>query len=984
MKLIFGLDLDDRCEPRPATAEGGVFYCGKNGLLASLEAFLGLSGHPDDIEYLRIEQYRQALISLQSSVHSRQSAVSSGPRESNPLRFHSLGQLEDTELTDAPQPITVNRQTSTPNPLSFFYQRSFEADQFATATELLARRDELKLAGWDFQKKDNTPERLAVLAAIEALFVKEKQEENDLHLPPGYADRFCEVLEKLDSRLHPYKEIWLNEPLELLPCHFQRLFKKLSETSEKPAIQQLPLKLPGDASSDLAMFQKKLAQSKGSKGKHTAQADGSLFLLKAKRASDAAIFIAQLLRVNQSSVHSTQSPVRSHPSPITHHQSLTALIPEKNRLLDTALIQEGLPSLGIESASLARPTLQILKLVPTFLWEPVNPFKILEFVSLAVKPLADELATLIANQIAKSPGLQGEGWYAMINRYFDDIAEKEPPKVANEQRRQYNFWFERQRYDMGKTVPKQDVVDIFSYLREWSLKAFEDSGSKNNSLIVLGEQAKRITELLRALPETALTYLELERIVRTVYEPAPVVFQPEEAGRMPYVTQPGAFIGPVDAVLWWNFTQNETPHFFSRWYKLERAYLEQLGVHPNTPEQENARTIWQRTRPVLCAKNRLLLVLPQSINGEDAQPHPLFGDLEATFSNLGEITYDLDSEAGKANFGRFFKIPEKIGIKPRRLGRPKAFLQLRSLEQMERDYETLTSLETLFYYPYQWFFRYKIKLNKSSILSVVSDNTLMGNLAHRVFERLLKEEGIYQFDKNHLDHWIEAECRRLLQREGAVLLMYGREPERIAFINKLKYAAWSLLSLIRDNGWKVRHTEVDLEGIFPAGHERPVPVRGIADLVLERGHELAVLDLKWRGGTFREGTIRNEEDLQLVLYARLLSAEGEWAHSAYFIIEKGRLIARNNQAFRGITPIAPGEDYREVNERILRRMEATWQWRNGQLAKGEIEIRCRQTLSEIEEKYSSDGQGELMLQILEMKGEDAKYDDYRTLINLMD
>jgi hypothetical protein len=68
MKLIFGLDLDDRCEPRPATAEGGVFYFGKNGLLACLEAFLGLSGHPDDIEYLRIEQYRQALIGLLATV----------------------------------------------------------------------------------------------------------------------------------------------------------------------------------------------------------------------------------------------------------------------------------------------------------------------------------------------------------------------------------------------------------------------------------------------------------------------------------------------------------------------------------------------------------------------------------------------------------------------------------------------------------------------------------------------------------------------------------------------------------------------------------------------------------------------------------------------------------------------------------------------------------------------------------------------------
>lgn len=938
MKLIFGLHLDERHEPRPATAEGGTYYCGRIHLLATLETYLGLSGHPDDIEYLRIEQYRQALIRWQSTVANSPSPVHRPP----------------------------------------FFQRSFETDQFATATELLARRDELRLAGWDFQKKDTMPERLATLADIEAIFSKQPTaDEAALQLPPGYADRFCEVLVKLDDHPHPFTEIWLNEPLELLPCHFQRLFKKLSETSGKPAIRQLdsPAVQPPAAATDLALFQNRLAQAGRSPEKLAARADGSLFLIKAKRAGDAALFTAQLLRLNW--FGSGQSAAGS-PQP-----AITALIPEKNRMLDMALIQEGLPSLGIESASLARPTLQILKLVPTFLWEPVNPFKILEFVSLAVKPLADDLATLIANQIARSPGLQGEGWYAMINRYFEELTEQEPPKVASEQRRQYNFWFERQRYDMGQTVPKQEVVEMFAYLREWSLKAFEEGGGKNNSLIVLSEQSKRIAELLRALPETVLTYLELERIVRTIYEPAPVVFQPEEAGRMPYVTHPGAFTGEVDEVLWWNFTQNETPHFFSHWYKDERAFLQQHDVQPDSPEQENAHTIWQRTRPVFCAQTRLLLVLPQTINGEDAQPHPLLGDLEATFSNLEEIVYDLDSEAGKERFGRFFKIPEKITLPPRSLGRPKPFLQLRQTGYIGREYETLTSLETLFYYPYQWFFRYKLKLNKSSILSVVGDNTLMGNLAHRVFERLLKED-IHSFDKNALEKWIGTECRRLLQREGAVLLMYGREPERIAFVNKLKYAAWSLINLIRDNGWKVRDTEIELAGTFPFDAGQQVPVRGIADLVLERGNELAVLDLKWRGTTYREGVIRNEEDLQLVLYSRLLSGDGDWAHSAYFIIEKGKLIARNNQAFSGITPISPGADFREVNERILKRMEATWHWRNSQLSKGQLEIRCRQTINEIEETYTSDGQGDLLLELLEMRGEDAKYDDYRTLINLLE
>ncbi|MEK7254227.1 MAG: PD-(D/E)XK nuclease family protein, partial [Bacteroidota bacterium] len=806
------------------------------------------------------------------------------------------------------------------------------------------------------------------------------EEEPLLFLSPGYADRFVEVFKKLKNRRHPITQIWLNEPLDLLPCHFQRLFKILAETAAQPSLLQLNENhlLQPAPKTDLQKFQQKLAarQPENPKTlKQSALCDGSLLLIQAKRAGDAASYLAKLLRLN-----AAFQP--------------TCLIPETNRTLDMALIQEGLPSLGIQSASLARPTLQILKLVTVFLWEPIDPFKILEFVSLAVKPLPDELATQIAKQIARVPGLHGDGWFAMVARYFENLEASQPQTKVAEQRRQYNFWFERRRFSMDRAAAKGDVIEIFNYLREWSFKTFDEGNGENHSLIVLSEQAKRIVELLRALPETELTYLELERIVRTIYEPSPVVFQEREAGGLPFVMHPSAVIGEVGELLWWNFVQVEPPHFFSRWYQLERAFFASLEIILDTPEQENARELWQRTRPVLLAKNRLLLVLPETILGEEAPPHPLLGDLLATFSNLDEITLNIDTEAGKTNFERFFILPQKLPVEVRRLGKPKPFLHLRNLDKLRREHETLTSLEALFYYPYQWFFRHKIKLGKSSILSVAKDNTLMGNLAHRVFEKLFQED-IHGMSKPDFEHWMDTETRPLLNREGATLLMYGREPERIAFLNKMKYAAWSLICHIRENGWQVRQTEMSLEGIFPKVNpegnrersevfEAQTQVKAIADLVLERAGELTVVDIKWRGGTSRETVLRNEEDLQLVLYSRLAAGEGEWAHTGYFTIDKGKLVCRNNLAFKGISPVAPGEDHREINERILQKMEATWHWRMEQLSKGQIEIRCEQTRRDIEEAYSAAGQGSQLLEILEMKQEDARWDDYKTLINLLE
>ncbi|MBK7408836.1 MAG: hypothetical protein IPJ40_12715 [Saprospirales bacterium] len=70
-----------------------------------------------------------------------------------------------------------------------------------------------------------------------------------------------------------------------------------------------------------------------------------------------------------------------------------------------------------------------------------------------------------------------------------------------------------------------------------------------------------------------------------------------------------------------------------------------------------------------------------------------------------------------------------------------------------------------------------------------------------------------------------------------------------------------------------------------------------------------------------------------------------------------------------------------MNERIWTRMEQTYRWRMQQLASGAVEVRCTRTLPDLDLTYQDDPD---MLQILEMKTEDARFDDYRTLINLVE
>lgn len=898
----------------------------------------------DDASYSPVDKMRQSgIIALgpQSLLHTLEAHLGlEGTKNKNEhLRIEYYRQKLDKYLNE-------NQEV--------FFKNSFEADPLGCAATILQMRDELLLAGWSFKNEAGIPIRLAALAAIEQQIMQSTSP-----LPLGFADRFVLVLKYIQSRNLNISEIQLTEPKELLPSHFNALFEALSE---KGISIHPPKATDLKDSNDLNVFKKVITQQIKTSESPTLKGDGSLLIFKAARETEAASFLAKFFKKNPGF------------KPI-------CVIPEKNRALDNAILQEGLPSMGILSASLARPSLQILKLVTTFLWQPIDPFKILEFVSLSIKPLDHDLATVIAGQIARQPGINGESWYIAISRFFNNLEDRANTDHSIDIgtiRNQYDFWFDRKRYDINSGVPKDEVIEIFSFLDQWAFAEFENLDKKNPSFLVLSEQAKRAKDLLESLPDSKqkLSQLELERIVRTIYEPPPVLYREKELGHFPAVYHSGAITTSADQVLWWNFVRNEQTHFFSRWYKVETNWLEQKNIFTTSPQKKNELQLWQSQRALLHCQKQLILILPEKVNGKEVYPHPIHDVMIATFKDLSPIRFNISKWEPTAVVQAHFKLPGKIKLAIQKLGKVKPFIQIRQPEKLnQRDYETLTSLESLFYYPYQYVFRHKIKLRKSSILSIVNDNTLMGNLSHRFFEKILEVDEA-NWTKEKVYAWIEGEAPRLLRREGAVLLMYGREPERIAFINRVQYAAWSLISLIQNNGWKVHATEESLEGTFEEND-----VRAKADIVLERGNEKAVIDLKWRGTRRRENIIRNEEDLQLVMYSKLVCGENEdWAHTAYFIIEEGKMIARNQDAFKDITPVSPDADANEINKRVWRRMHTTFKWRSQQLEEGKIEVRTKSTTNQIEDSYAEQHN---LIDILEMKDDDAPFDDYRTLINLI-
>ena len=929
MTIYLGQSFRTPVLPAPAAPALGEEFLDGPGLLAYLEHHYGL-GHPNvNRDALRTEQYRQLLAA------------------------HLAGAAAEP-----------------------FYRASFVADALATAEELLSRRDELLDAGYPLHNPpapgQDPPPRLAILHELEARLL---EPDGEHELLPGPADRLNLLLPRLAERRHPRLKIHVYDPRHLLTPGLRRLLDALEAGGD--TVSPVPAAPPPAGDSDLACWQRQLAAAADRPlPPAPLRGDGSLLLLRARRETHLAGYLARLLR----------DSADWRPG---------LLMTVRNQTLDNAIVMEGLPSLGVPSSSLARPSLQVLKLVTAFLWEPFEVQRIMEFVSLVTKPFDPVFAQDIAGYLADRPGLFGPDWDRMVGRFLGRARERNwPAERIRRARDQYAFFFERRRYRRSERVPKATVRTLFVFLFNWAREAADEADAPEG-LGVLAAQCQRATELLDAQPETELGYLDVERLVRTVYAPAPASFGAAESGSLPLAYAAGAlahFPGlaqqPLEDLVWWDFVEQDPPYFFSRYYPPELSYLAERGVRLLGPTERNELAVWRNRRPALAPTGRLLLCLPERIDGEPTEPHPLLGDLEAAFAgDLAAITVDVDA-AGRASAALATALakPAYAPVPLRPLDAPAPLLRIdRPAAIRPRELETPTALEDLLYYPYKWVFSHQLKLRGNPILSIAGENRLRGNLSHYFVEQLLNEvrDRGGQWTRPMVDRWVAEHGQELLEQQGAVLLEYGQEPERVQFLRTIRYSAWTLLDHIQRGGWRIVGSEEAVDGKLD--EFGLYPVQGRADLILERegdgGAELAIVDLKWRGKTVFRNLLRNAEDIQLCLYAEFCRHRPghPTVHTAYYLLRDALLLGRDEAAFAGIETVASSGTVEEVQRQTIARIRATHNWRWEQFAEGIVEVRCSETLPWLEDTYTDLDHAAL----LEMRTEDARFDDFRALVGLV-
>ncbi len=114
-------------------------------------------------------------------------------------------------------------------------------------------------------------------------------------------------------------------------------------------------------------------------------------------------------------------------------------------------------------------------------------------------------------------------------------------------------------------------------------------------------------------------------------------------------------------------------------------------------------------------------------------------------------------------------------------------------------------------------------------------------------------------------------------------------------------------------------------------------LQGSCDLMLTfaSGRD-AVIDMKWSGTKKYREKLAGQTHVQLGIYGKLQQmAVGSWPAVGYFVLREAEMLTTAPGLFPGVRAVDAPEG---STAQLWQRIEATWTWRQRQIAGGSIEL----------------------------------------------
>lgn len=799
------------------------------------------------------------------------------------------------------------------NSKQMFYSSSFEKDALAVSQTLLGWRDEWLIAGWNGTSASSDSKRLRDMAEVEML-ARQK-------LGAGVAERLQSVIAALDTRQPGIAEVCLTDPLNAFPKAWQDVLNRLPITQ---AAEDKWENTTAEAGSDLASLQNALLNNTTA----TIRGDGSLFVIEAH---------------NDHTLSRTLGECLGNAD--AWGGKCTSIITGKHgAALDDGLKLANLPITGSSNNSQWRPATQVLRLALSLLWKPLDPHRLLEFLTHPVCPVRQPLRSNLAKVVANTPGLGGPDWSNIIEKARTYAIEQadgnaDAGKGVIES---IKTWLTPERFDPSEGALAAKLAEHCARVARWAAKRANMpniTDAQKSSLVAAQMQAasavEAIDEIAKAGSET-LTKLQLERLIDQVTSCGGA--RPDinaECGHINVLRDAAAAIEPVERVVWWDFSPPDLPHKWP-WTPDEIEQLRNHGVTLSSVDNmlQLAAKTW--LRPVMAATRQLVLVMPKQRGIDAFKHHPLWDQILVATKDTQIPKLNIDQHFESGNTHPWMPFNSSV-VEYRELPKRKRWWRVNDGDLLSaRELESYSSLSNFIHTPHKWVLYYKAKLSQGSLANIDEGNRLKGSLIHRLFEWLFTSD---EFDwrtatEESLKRWIGDHFSTLLEQEGANYLLPGKGREAASLQATAISAAWALVGHLRSAQVHSVEMEKHVEGAFFGG-----AIAGNIDMLISSPDEgEAVLDLKWGWFKYRKQELQENRQLQLAVYSVMRQqSTHRWPSEAYFILDEGRMAAQNNYYFEQATVCTPQEEYAN-SQTLWAAFRQSWDWRRAQLDGGIIEI----------------------------------------------
>jgi len=775
------------------------------------------------------------------------------------------------------------------------FAASLGTDEWATASALLERRDELRLAGWDGSDRDGLPRLVRDMARAETLA---------RDLAPGEAERLAAVGTAIDrgQRLPPHSCV-LHEVPAAWPPVWRATLEQLEWTSASPP---QPRAAPGTV---LAAVQEGLLGTLPA----GATADPSLRWVRSRSVAAACELVAAALAARG-------GPLDQVLVCCEDEQAASAL--------DHSLARAGLPTMGATTRSAAHPAQQALPIALRLCFAPVDPALLLDFLTLPRGPFGRAAASQLTAALCEQPGLGSRSWLAAVEQLRQSAGVSDGADLEI-----LAAWLDVERRPWGTALTPELVASRCALVERWAAaraRAAEDDGSSDlaAALSAAARQAMALGRLVGGRGRE-VSEVQLLRMLEAVMAGGWAAAAFAELDGAPRLVQGLHQVAAPCAGLVW-LGVDSTTRWTSRWSLRDLAALGDLGIEVDDGSRTVAAVRAMERRGLAQVEGSLLaLEIPSA---EEAAPQPLWlqakgalaaGGLREPLS-LEEVVTRREVEA-LAPWNARCAARAVSEPPPRRLLWTAAPGLLRP-----RATTSASELEIRLACPLRWVLHYAARIWPGPLARLPGERALKGTFCHAVLAEVLGADGA-PTDPNR----VAAEVVRVFEQrvglDAAPLAQPQCRVERARLKARLAAAARLLATVLRDGGYRVVGTEVATTGELDGR-----ALDGAMDCLVRRpdGAE-AVIDFKVANSNdkFRK-LLAKGRATQLATYAYARAcATGAFPAVGYLILSDGVLFTPSGSALHGRRATGfmevEGDAIAEVWERFVAAVRAADGWLGG-------------------------------------------------------